>query len=247
LSPFNLHVVLRTLILPPASPLLVGVAGLLLSRRRPRLGLALCAACIGILWALSTPILADALARAAEAYPALDPEHLTPSEARAQAIVILGGGFRRNAPEAGGDEPTGTAILRLIEGARVARATHLPMLVTGNGREALSMKRFMEKELQMPVRWLESASHNTHENAQFSAAMLEGEGIRRIILVTTGTHMARAAAEFTAAGFEVSAAPAEMVTRDLQGTLSFVPSVMALSRSHDAVYEWIGRVVRPDG
>src|SRR5579862_5677901 len=98
---FELHVLLRTLILPPASPLLVGIAGLLCWRRRPRVGIALCTLCIAGLWALSTPILADALARSVEGYPALDPQHLTASQARAQAIVILSGGFRPNAPEAG--------------------------------------------------------------------------------------------------------------------------------------------------
>lgn len=245
MTAFGLHLLLRTLILPPASPLLVGAAGLLLCRRRPRLGMALCAVCIVTLWALSVPILADALARSAEDYPALDPAHLTASQARAQAIVILGGGFRSDAPEAGGDAPSVAADLRLIEGAKAARATHLPILVSGSAREAVAMRRFMEEDLGLPVRWVESASSNTHENAVFSAVILGKEGIRRIILVTSSPHMTRAAAEFTAAGFEVTAAPAEMLTRDQHGALLFVPSVMALYRSHSALYELIGRLVRP--
>jgi uncharacterized SAM-binding protein YcdF (DUF218 family) len=244
LTAFGLHVLLHTLILPPASPLLIGVAGLLLWRRRPRIGMALCAACIVTLWALSVPILADALARSAENYPALDPLHLTANQARAQAIVILGGGFRSGAPEAGGDAPSVVADLRLIEGAKVARATHLPILVSGSAREAAAMRRFMEEDLGLPVRWVESASINTRENAVFSAAILGKEGIRRIILVTSSPHMTRAAAEFAAAGFEVTAAPAEMLTRDELGALSFVPSVMALHRSYAALYELIGRLVR---
>lgn len=244
MTAFGLHVLLRTLILPPASPLLVGAAGLLLWRRRPRIGMALCALCIVTLWALSVPILADALARSAEAYPALDPARLTASQARAQAIVILGGGLRGDAPEAGGDAPSAAADLRLIEGAKVARATHLPILVTGSPREAVAMRRFMQEDLGLPVRWVESASSNTHENAVFSAAILGKEGVRRIILVTSSPHMMRAAAEFAAAGFEVIAAPAEMLTRDERGALLFVPSIMALYRSHSALYELIGRLVR---
>jgi uncharacterized SAM-binding protein YcdF (DUF218 family) len=206
--------------------------------------MALCALCIVTLWALSMPILADALARSAEGYPALDPAHLTASHARAQAIVILGGGFRSDAPEVGGDAPSAVADLRLIEGAKVARATHLPILVSGSAREAVAMRRFMEEDLELPVRWVESASSDTHENAVFSAAMLGKEGIHRIILVTSSPHMMRAAAEFAAAGFEVTAAPAEMLTRDQRGALSFVPSIMALNRSHSALYELIGRLVR---
>src|ERR1700735_3846645 len=135
LMPYELHILRRTLFLPPASPLLIGMAGLVLWRRRPRLGKALFAVCIVTLLALCTPLLADALAHAAEDYPALDPAHLTANQARAQAIVILGGGTRRNAPEAGGDAPGGGTELRLIEGARGARATHLPILVSGGADE----------------------------------------------------------------------------------------------------------------
>ena len=244
MTAYGLHILLRTLILPPASPLLIGMAGLVLWRRRPRLGIALCAVCIVTLWALCTPILANALAHATEDYPALDPARLTASQARAQAIVILGGGVRFDAPEVGGDAPNAVTDLRLIEGARVARATHLPILMSGSAREAAAMRRFMEGDLQLPVRWVESESRNTHENAVFSAAILGKEGIRRIILVTSSLHMARAAAEFAAAGFEVTAAPAEMLTRDQLGALAIAPNVMALYRSYSALYELAGRLVR---
>jgi uncharacterized SAM-binding protein YcdF (DUF218 family) len=241
---YELHILVRTLFLPPASLLLIGMAGLVLWRRRPRLGMALCAVCIVTLWALSTPLLADTLEHATEDYPALDPARLTASQARAQAIVILGGGFRRDAPEVGGDAPSAATDLRLIEGAKVARATRLPILVSGSGREAGAMRRFMEEDLQLPVRWVESDSRNTHENAAFSAAILGKEGIHRIILVTSSPHMVRAAAEFAAAGLEVTAAPAEMVTRDEPDVLAIAPNVTALDRSHSAIYELAGRLAR---
>jgi uncharacterized SAM-binding protein YcdF (DUF218 family) len=241
---YGLHVLLRTLFLPPASLLLIGIAGLVLWRRLPRLGVALCAVCIVTLWVLSTPIIADALAHAMEDYPALDPAHLTVIQARAQAIVILGGGVRRDAPEVGGDAPSAVTDLRLIEGAKVARAMRLPILVSGSPNEAAAMRRFMEEDLQFPVRWVESGSRNTHENAVFSAALLGKEEIHRIILVTSSPHMARAAAEFAAAGLEVTAAPAEMVTRDEPGPLAITPNVTALARSHSALYELAGRLVR---
>ncbi len=244
MTAFDFHVLLRTLVLPPSSNLLLGLVGLLLWPRRPRLGAALCAAGIVSLWVLATPVVADALARGAERYPPLDPSHLTAAQARAQAIVILGGGLRRDAPEAGGDAPGVHTDLRLIEGAKIARATHLPVLVSGKNREAFAMRRFLEEDLQVPVRWIESASNDTHENAIFSARMLRQQGIERIILVTSGAHLVRAVAEFRAAGLEVEAAPAEMWTRDERGALALVPSVSALERSHTALYEWAGRIVR---
>lgn len=241
---FGLHVFLRTLLLPPACNLIVGVVGLLCARRRPRLGLALCAVSIVSLWLLSTPIISYALERSTERYPAVDPAHLTADEARAQAIVILAGGLRFNAPEAGGDTPTAITAFRLIEGARIARATGLPVLVTGNHREAFAMRRSLEEDLKVPVRWTESESRNTRENADFTAKMLKPEKIDRILLVTSSTHLVRAVADFKDAGFEISPVPAEMATYDDFGALGVVPSAAALTRSQLAIYEWLGRLAR---
>jgi len=151
---------------------------------------------------------------------------------------------RRNAAEVGGDAPSTYADLRLIEGAKIARATQLPILVSGSAREAAAMRRFVEENLQLPVRWVDTASTNTHEDALYSARLLRREGIDRIILVTSSTHMVRAVAEFTEAGFEVTAAPAEMWTHDERGAVAFVPTILALYRSHVALYEWAGRLAR---
>ena len=122
--------------------------------------------------------------------------HLTAQQASAEAIVILGGGYRRNAPEVGGDAPNAAADLRLIEGAKIARATNLPILVSGSAREANAMRHFVEDNLQIPVRWVEAASGDTHENAVNSARILRKQGIERIILVTSSAHLVRAVAEF---------------------------------------------------
>lgn len=242
--PIDFRIFLKTLLLPPSIAILVGLAGIVLWARRPRLGFALAAASIVTIWLLATPVISDVLARSSEPYPAFDPQHLTAQQSRAQAIVILGGGVRRNAPEVGADAPGVHATLRLIEAARVARATHLPVLVSGAPREAAAMRRFLEEDLKVPVRWVEGASTTTRENARFSARMLGGEKIDRIILVTSAMHMPRAVVEFQQAGFDVSEAPAEMWTHDERGALAFVPSASALERSHNALYEWAGRLVQ---
>jgi uncharacterized SAM-binding protein YcdF (DUF218 family) len=237
-----LRIIFRDLLMPPASPLLIGIVGLILWRRRARLAFAFCTISIVSLWLLSTPLVADAIGRSAEDYPALDPTHLDPTQAQARAIVILGGGFRKNAPEVGEDTPSVTGDLRLIEGARVARATHLPVLISGAPPEAASMRRFMEEDLQIPVTWVENESWTTRQNAEFSARILRPLGIDRIILVTSSPHMTRAAGDFTAAGFTVTAAPADMVTRDDPGLFWILPTVHALARSEGAIYEWAGRL-----
>jgi len=242
--PIEYRIFFKVLLLPPSLPILIGLIGLLMWVRRPRTAFVLCAVSIASLWLLATPIVSDALTRATEAYPAFDPTHLDARASLAEAIVVLGGGVRRGAPEAGGDAPGIRADLRLIEGAKVARATHLPVLVSGAPREAAAMRRFMQEDLQQPVRWVEGASTTTHENALYTARLLKREGIDKIILVTSSTHLKRAVTEFSAVGFEVTPAPAEMWTHDERGVLGFVPSASALERSHTALYEWAGRLAQ---
>ena len=85
-----LKMFLHTLLPPPASPLLLAIAGsLLIWGNRKRLGAALLAVGLGGLWLCSVPVVSNALWRLAEHYPALDLSQPT----CAQAIVILGGGL----------------------------------------------------------------------------------------------------------------------------------------------------------
>src|SRR5260370_16685297 len=88
----TLKSLLHTLLLPPGGPLLVAAAGAWLLRSRSagaaRAGWLLLGAGFASLWLLATPLVADALARAAEREPALD----LPPASEAQALVILGGG-----------------------------------------------------------------------------------------------------------------------------------------------------------
>ena len=109
---------LKYLVLPPAGPLLLAALGLLLlgfRRVRPA-GVVLCALGLLGLWVLATPRVADSLVRWAERYPALDPTRV----GDAQAIVILAGGVRVNAPEYGTSAPGATSLERLVYGARLA-------------------------------------------------------------------------------------------------------------------------------
>jgi len=232
---------LRNLILPPAGPLLLAFAGLLLLRRRPRLARVLLAVGLGSLWLLSLPVVADALTRLTMHYPALDLAQPT----QAQAVVILGGGGQRAfAPEYGGPSAEPLLLERLAFGAYVARHTALPVLVTGNGIEATAMSATLERNFGIEVRWVESRAYDTFENARNSAQLLRADGVRRIILVTSATHLWRSAHEFTAAGLEVVPAPVGVLAEREVGVQRYLPDVSALVRSYMASYEMLGEPVR---
>ena len=153
MDPFLAKKILAALVLPPSGPLLVALIGLALLARRPRWGAALAWLGVLSLLALSSPWVSHALLRAADQSAALDF-----AQAReARAIVILGGGIRRNAPEYGGDTLGRLTLERVRYGAVVARRTGLPVLVSGGSvyggvAEALLMKRALEEEFGVKVR-----------------------------------------------------------------------------------------------
>jgi uncharacterized SAM-binding protein YcdF (DUF218 family) len=238
---FELRVLLRTLILPPACLLIVGVFGLLLAWRHRRLGLALVAASLASLWLLSTPAIADGLERMAEHYPALDLSH----PVAAQAIVILGGGgYRKYAPEYGGPAPEFELYDRLAYGAYVARHTALPVLVTGNAGEAVTMRVSLSRDFGVQAKWVDEAAEDTYDNAHDSARILRAAGISRVALITSDTHLWRAAREFEEAGLSVVPAPADVWAPREINTMRFVPTASGLLRSYNAVYELVGEGMR---
>ncbi len=243
-----LRKVVAALVLPPAGPLLVTMAGLLLLARRPRFGRIV--AWIGTitLLALSLEPVSGLLLNAASRTTPLDPREA----ATAQAIVILGGGVRRDAPEYGGDTLGRLSLERVRYGAKVARETGLPVLVTGGavrgGRpEAEVMKEALESEFGVRVRWAEAQSRNTRENAALSAELLRSAGVTRIVLVAHAFDMPRAQGEFAATGLAVVPAPT-LIPRFAVGTpWDFVPSLSALAGSYYALYELLADSVRRVG
>jgi uncharacterized SAM-binding protein YcdF (DUF218 family) len=237
-----LKTVLRQLLLPPAGPLLVLLAGLLLLGRRPRLARALLILGVASLWLLSTPLIADSLSFLAQRSTPLDPSRID----GAQAIVILGGGDNRAvAPEyGGGPAADGELLEKVAYGAWLARRLGLPILFTGNGEETDAVGATLRIDFGIDARWLDDRAYDTFENARNAATLLRHDGIERIILVTRATHMRRSVREFEAAGLTViPAAIAIRVRRPLK-PWDFLLSTQALTRSYEAVYELIGEPVR---
>lgn len=238
---FELRILLRTLILPPACLLIIGFAGLLLGRRYRRLGVTVTALSLAVLWLLATPVIADGLEEMLHHYPALDLSH----PVDAQAIAILGGGgYTKFAPEYRGPAPDYAMYERLAYGAYVARHTGLPVLVTGNGKEAVAMQVSLSRDFGIQAKWVDDGAEDTYDNARDCARILRGAGINRVVLVTSDTHLWRAAHEFQAAGLSVVPAPAGIPAPIEIGTMRFVPTATGLLRSYNAVYELVGEGIR---
>ena len=242
---FYLKKLLSALVIPPFSLILLALFGLWLSRKHARTGRAIALFALLALTALSLPPVADGLMHSLETQPPILAQKL----ARAQAIVILGGGSYPAAPEYGGDTVSRWSLARVRYGAYLQQRAGLPILVTGGapygGRpEGESMKEVIEREFQGQVKWVEAASRDTAENAADSAAMLKAAGISRIALVSDAWHLARAIELFKRQGLEVLAAPTQFTTASPSLFERALPSAGALLNSNLALHEWLGIFVQ---
>lgn len=231
-------------VLPPSGPLLVVFAGLAISAWRPKPGCVIAMFGAITLWLAATPLVVSLLIlNFGSEYP------VNIAEAKqAQAIVILGGGLRLDAPEYGGNTLGRLTLERVRYGAKLARQTGLPILVTG-GRpphatrsEAELMRQAMEVEFGTQVRWVENQAANTHENAIKSATLLHKDGVQRVVLVTHAFDAPRARRRFEQAGIEVVPAPTQIPTITEWGLRTLVPNANALSDCFYLGYEALARV-----
>lgn len=237
--------VIEAFLLPPLSLILLGVLGLVLLRRRPRLGGVLVFIALGLFYVASLPPVARVLTASLETVPAIT--DIAQAE-KADAIVVLGGRVYPDAPEYGDDVISGAGLERLRYGAHLYRATGLPILVTGGAPEGTQrtegglMKQILEREFAVPVHWAEERSVNTFENAMFSREILEAEGIDKIYLVTHAYHMPRAVLAFEKAGFEVVPAPTRFHPDEPLTWLDILPSAYAIANTRATLHEWLGRL-----
>lgn len=231
---------LKHLLLPPANLFLLVLLGRLLARRRPHLGRLVMGFAIIALYALSTPYVSGSLI-----YGVQSAEALTRLNDKAQAIVVLSAG-NAAAPEYGGETVGGNSLLRIRYGAYLQGRTGLPLLVTG-GRghgnspsEGEVMAEALEQSFGVTPRWVEINAANTYENAANSAAILHPLGIKTVYVVTSASHMRRAAASFESVGFEVIPAPTNLSSAPDLAPQSFIPSAKSIYSSATAMHEWFG-------
>lgn len=233
---------LSALLLPPLNFLLAGIAGIIFLKAYPRFSKTILVLSLASLWVFSMPVVGELLIRQLEAGQVLPPN----SKQNAQAIVVLGGGVCVSAPEYGENTACGATLQRLKYAAWLYRHTHLPILVTGGDpkgvgvTESSVMARQLEQDFNVPVRWRESRSNDTRQNAEYSRTLLKGSGVDRILLVSQGWHLPRATRLFQQVGFDVIPAGTGFHPIDSLSVLDFLPAVKGLEASHIYFHEVIG-------
>ncbi len=242
------------LLLPPASPLLLAVAGLLWLRHS--FGRLLIAAGLLALWLLSCNAVAVWLAqRVLPQVNVLEPSRQAQlASSGVQVIVVLGGGIRPTAPEYGQAQPSASTAERLRYGIQLAKRSGLPLAFAGgvgwsNAGQAVpsegSTAQVFSAENGLTLRWIESQSRDTAENAARMHDLLAPAGIQNVALVTHAWHMPRSQALFEKAGFTVLAAPMGFVLPSERPLLEWLPSAHGLTASRNVLREWLALQVLP--
>ena len=249
--------ILTTLALPAASGLLCVMAMLLWAWRRvsasrqtvkARLPLGLAGlGCVG-LWLLSCQAVAIWLS--IHLLPQVAPLKLDDlKHHNVQAIVVLGGGVEHHAAEYGGPVLSPDAMSRLLYGVYLTQASKLPMAYSGGIGWAGEHDQMPEAQVAAVsltylggprLRWQETQSRDTRENARYTAKLLQADGVTRIALVTHAWHMPRSIKQFETAGLVVTPAPMGYVRSDMRPLLQWLPSGTGLRESAWVLREWLG-------
>ncbi|MBA1258095.1 YdcF family protein [Pseudomonas oryzihabitans] len=242
----------KQLLLPPGGLLLLLLLGWWLRRRYPRLGLVCFLGGLLGLWASTLPVVVETGGRLLERDAALPEARWATLAQQADAIVVLGAGREVEDPGWAGDAASHLAVERLRYAARLAKASGLPVLITGGSphdrplSEAALMTEVMERDLGVPVRWQEGGSRTTWENATLSAPLLREAGVKRVVLVTQAYHMARSRWCFERQGFAVVAAPMGFIgvvnARPFGGWL---PEAKAVEQTAQLLNEAAGLLLYP--
>jgi uncharacterized SAM-binding protein YcdF (DUF218 family) len=197
-------------------------------------------------WFLSTPFGSGLLQAGLS-------DGLTPLSTRDQArgadtIVLLGGG----SITLSGDgtilgQLTQSSGLRAIEAARLYRLIGARQIIASGGIPYPTFQLKPESEVLaralveagVPARDIvqEGTSRTTREQAQIIGTMLRGKGVRRVVLVTTPSHMHRALGVFRAQGLDPIPAISRLRSQHLPPAPWFWPNDGSLLESGEAVYD----------
>lgn len=246
-------------LLPPAPMLLLAAWGGWRLKRGRRGGGWILGLALLLVWLSATEAAGELLSRAIGSPIALTRVQVDALKGRTDgAVLVLGGGVHRHLPEYDAGAPKRLTAERLAYGVWLARRSGWPLAFSGGigwtatklrQPEADIVARVAAEDYGLPMRWIESRSRDTRENAANSLPQLAGAGVKQVLLVTDDAHMRRAvrAFEAVAAPLGVSIVPAPIGLRDdaLSSFDDWCPSTEGFSRVRNGVYEmlawWAGR------
>jgi len=179
-------------------------------------------------------------------HPASEPRQIS-------CMIVLGGAIENDVMNSRGGMEFNAAADRYTEALRLAIAhPEARILVSGgdgsfSGRyegEAAAAERFFAGYGVSAERVIkENESRNTWENVQRTKTLLEKNGLRDCLLITSAFHMPRATTLFEKAGLTVKPWPVDYRTSGIVSPgLDFTQPSLNAQNTSTAVREWLGLI-----
>jgi len=259
-SNFVVRNILAELLMPPGFLIVLVILVLIVIRKTSKLQSILLGIILFCMWTTSTTAFSQMFYQWSDSWihwpkplkldglPQENAQHTT------RAIVVLGGGVREGAldvPQYQMQDVAKEPMERLRMGARLAKVTQAPILVSG-GRpnqtisedrsEGKVMAQVLREEFGIKMVWVEGESNTTEENAKLSLKILKEQHIDTIYLVSNDLHLPRATYIFEKQGLHVIPAPVGFTSKRYFLPLDYFPSNDGFTRTRNILHELIGQI-----
>ncbi|MEI6613685.1 MAG: YdcF family protein [Chrysiogenales bacterium] len=176
---------------------------------------------------------------------------------KTNAIIVLSAGSVEEVPVSFSTlsaAPGTSAIVRLSEGIRLyrrikAEERSCTIILTGGrfyGKQyaASDVSRAWLVSMGIPASdiRLETSSRTTFEEARFVLPTVRTVAAEAVFLVTSASHMPRAAATFNKFGLSVIPAPCDFSDSGKLGFFSFLPETATLRENRALLWEYLGAI-----
>jgi uncharacterized SAM-binding protein YcdF (DUF218 family) len=176
----------------------------------------------------------------------------TPADA-VEAIVVFGGGVDPPYPSQPEPVAADSTYRRALYAAWLYRQGQpVPIIVSGGPADETAPETTVAEVAArilngagVPAERIiqEPRARSTYENAAYVAEILRRRGIRRVALVTDGSHMRRSEAALRRHGIEVLPAPCSLRSRrPFPHWRHYLPSGEAILDNEDCLHEWVALI-----
>jgi uncharacterized SAM-binding protein YcdF (DUF218 family) len=178
----------------------------------------------------------------------LESQYHPPAKPVGDVVIVLGGGATFDTPNLDGEgHLSGSAANRALTGILLERKLNVPIIIAGgqvysdSGNEAQITRRLWQG-LGATKIFIEDKSLNTRQNAENVKKILESNGFKNPILVTSAFHMKRSVFYFEKSGVSVVPYPADYKVNVVNevSVHNFIPSAGSFDNSSVALKEYLG-------
>ena len=180
----------------------------------------------------------------------LESDFHIPAQVNGDVIILLGGGIIDKAPDFSGyGTPSDRMMGRIVTAVRLQKNLDIPIIISGGkwdknkSSEAIIVRRFLiDLGVDEDKIIIEEKSKDTYENARFTSEICRRKDYKKVILVTSASHMKRALLSFEKFNIDAVPFPSSFKSKNISssGWHSYLPRSSRLMLTSDAFHEYLG-------